>query len=233
MSQGQTSQRTPSFIEVLQEIITARLYELHTSIPGKVVSYDYDKNLAVVQPALMRKYKTMNSAVELPTISNVPVMFQRFDEAFIRFPVKAGDTGMISFSERSLDLWLVQGGMIDPNDSRSHALADAVFIPGLVPNNNPMKPKGQASSLQIQYKDSYVEIKEDGEIKLENALGAKVQMLPDGKYKVSNPDAELFEQLVLLVENLIVAQVAIGSPFSADTIANLQQRLDKLLLLKG
>ena len=242
--------RTPTLVEVINSIIDAKIVDLHTSLPGKIVSYDHDKNLAVIQPMLMRKYKTMDKAVELPVITNVPVMFQRMNDGHLRFPIKANDTGLIVFMERSIDLWLIQGGMIDPEDSRTHSISDAVFFPGLNPNNKKIVSTAANDSVELKYNNSFIEIKSNGtvliknsnanieldstgKITLQNSGGAKYEILANAKFKMSNGADELFTELVTLVQNLIAAQTAMGSPFDAGTIANLNQRLTKLTNLKG
>ena len=242
--------KTPTLIETLQEVIEARICELHTSLPCEIVSYDHAKNLAVVQPLLKRKYKNEAEAVKLPIITNVPIAFQRMNDAHLRLPVKAGDTGHLIFNERSIDTWLVQGGAIDPNDPRKHSINDAVFYPGLNPNNKTMSSTAPSSSLELKYKTAYVEIAEngkiflknsssdvelasDGKITLKNSGGAKYELLTSGKFKMTNGAEELFTELVQLVTDLIAAQTTLGAQFDAGTIANLNQRLTKLTSLKG
>lgn len=56
----------------------------------------------------------------------------------LALPVAVGDTGLLIFSDRSLDVWLATGGIVDPGDDRRHALSDAVFVPGLRPFSSPL-----------------------------------------------------------------------------------------------
>jgi hypothetical protein len=50
----------------------------------------------------------------------------------ITFPLQAGDTGLIVFSESSLDKWMAgDGGEVDPDFDTRMSLADGVFIPGV------------------------------------------------------------------------------------------------------
>lgn len=183
---------TPTLIQTLQAIIDANLCELHTSMPAKIISYDHAKNLAVVQPVLKRKYKSENEAVLLPTISNVPIAFQRMGPAHLRLPIKPGQTGQLIFNERSIDGWLVSGGEIDPQDPRKHSLSDAVFYPGLVPNNDAIKSSAAQDSIELKLNNAYLEI------------------LNSNKFKITNGSEELLD----LVSQL--AQVVI------DIAANIQ-----------
>lgn len=57
-------------------------------------------------------------------------------------PIAPGDTGLLVFLDRALDTWLAQTTPappapipMDPIDGRAHDMADAVFIPGLAPDD--------------------------------------------------------------------------------------------------
>lgn len=206
---------TPKLSETIKALIESHLLEIHTALPAKILSYDYGKNLAVVQPLLKRKYRTETSSILLPTISNVPVAFPRMGNAWVRLPVNPGDEGKISFCERSIDKWLENGGAVDPDDPRKFSLSDAVFEPGLNSLKNLMVSPGAQDSLEINYNGSYFEI------------------LSNGKLKISNGTNELFEILVQLVTDLQTATDAAGFPFNADTIAKFAALQVKLETLKG
>jgi hypothetical protein len=176
---------TPTLIQTLQAVIDASLCELHTALPCEVISYDYAKNLAVVQPVLKRKYKNEAEAIELPTISNVPVSFQRMGPAHLRLPIKPGQTGQLVFNERSIDGWLVSGGKIDPQDPRKHSLSDAVFYPGLNPSNKPMASSAAEDSIELKLNGAYLEI------------------LNNNKFKITNGSEELLDLVSKLADEVI------------------------------
>jgi len=176
---------TPTLIQTLQAVIDASLCELHTALPCEVISYDYAKNLAVVQPVLKRKYKNEAEAIELPTISNVPVSFQRMGPAHLRLPIKPGQTGQLVFNERSIDGWLVSGGKIDPQDPRKHSLSDAVFYPGLNPSNKPMASSAAGDSIELKLNGAYLEI------------------LNNNKFKITNGSEELLDLVSKLADEVI------------------------------
>lgn len=95
----------------------------------------------------------------MPIIQGVPVWFPRIDartdanpggvQAHITFPVKPGTNVMCLFADKSLDKWKATGGEVDPQDVRSHALSDAVALPGLFPFNNPIS-NVDPSDIRIQ-----------------------------------------------------------------------------------
>lgn len=213
---AEVTKNTPTLIQTLQSVIDAKLCELHTSMPAEIVSYDHAKNLAVVQPTLKRKYKGEDEAVELPNISNVPVAFQRMGPAHLRLPIKPGQTGHIIFNERSIDGWQVSGGKIDPQDPRKHSLSDAVFYPGLVPNNNPMESSAAQDSVELKLNGAYIEI------------------LTSGKFKVTNGTEELFDLLVQILGKMIEEMTEQGEVDTTNTIFGPQKpnNFAKYTLLK-
>jgi len=208
-------QRTLTMAETIQTLIDAKLIEVHTGLPAKIVSYDISTNMAVVKPLLKRKYKAENNSIELPTISNVPVAFPRMGEAFLRLPVNPGDEGKISFCERSIDKWLSQGGVVTPDDPRRFNISDAVFELGLTSQINIMNVVADPKSLELKNKDSYIEI------------------LDNGKFKITDGTNELFDILVQLLVDLKTATDAIGVPFNGATIAKFELLRIKLDAMKG
>lgn len=173
------NKRTRTLAETIQILIDAKLMEIHTSMPAKIVSYNAATNMAVVQPLLKRKYIDEDFPVELPTISNVPIAFPRMGTAWIKFPVNPGDEGKISICERSIDKWLTTGGSVDPDDPRKFSLSDAIFEPGLNSLTNPMFPLGAADSLQIQHGTSNFEITKSGKFKMSGLTDELVALIKE------------------------------------------------------
>jgi hypothetical protein len=195
-----TRELTPTLTTVLNAIIDKHLADVHTSLPAEIISYDYAKNLAVVRPLLKRKYKTEEAAIIMPTISSVPVAFQRMGPAHLRLPINPGDTGQLVFVERSIDGWLISGGAVDPLDPRKHSLSDAVFYPGLNPNNNPIVSASDQKSVELKLKNSRVEI------------------LDNGKFKITNSTEELFDLLVQMLGKMIDEMFEQGEVDTTHTI---------------
>lgn len=117
--------------EVIRRAIQAALMRLHTWLPGQITEIQGNGRVTV-QPMLQSRYIT-GQLVTLPPIQNVIYQQPRGANFSIKLPIAVGDTGRISFCERSLDVWSVSGGIVDPADTRHHNMTDAVFTPGLYP----------------------------------------------------------------------------------------------------
>lgn len=132
------SPRTPTLAALLNRFKAQAFADLRVSMPARVEKYDDATQLADVQPLLKDSYVDEDGErqiARLPVVTNVPVVFPGGGGMRITFPVRAGDTVLLVFSDRSIDSWLAQGGEASPEDERRHHLSDAVAIPGLHPNN--------------------------------------------------------------------------------------------------
>lgn len=162
---------TPTWAKVIQQAIDAKLLDVHTAIPGIILEYDYDKNLATVKPMIKRQYILNNEEVSLPNIVNVPVGHLRLGKAHVRLPVKPGDEGLILFTERSLDRWLETGEERVPDDIRKFSLSDAVFRLGLTSKPNQMNSDSDQDAIEIKNGSMVVEVLPSGKIKIRNKTG--------------------------------------------------------------
>lgn len=174
---------TPKLSDLLLASVEAKLRELNIALPGEVMEYDSSKNLASIRPLIKAKYKNESTAHDLPVINNVPIIFPRTKKAHLFLPIEAGDTGQILFNQRSLDIWLVAGGSVDPADSRMFDINDAVFIPGLFPQNAMINANPE--SLELNYDT------------------AKMEITKDGKFSMRNAQAELLTELVKCLTQMV------------------------------
>jgi hypothetical protein len=126
--------RNPSLSEVIRAHLAHDRSALHVALPAKVESYDATKQLVNVKPLVKDFYFDADGekqAVSIPVIPNVPVVFPGAGGFRLTFPIAAGDTVLLVFAERSIDVWLEKGTEVDPLDFRRHDLSDAIAIPGL------------------------------------------------------------------------------------------------------
>lgn len=208
---------TPTLAALMQAAIDRILVNVHTSMPATVVSYDSSTGMASVRPGFKRKYAD-KGLVDLPIIPGVPVMVLGTESAWIRFPVKKGDTVLLLFAERSLETWLARGGQVDPNDARRHSLKDAVAIPGLRTKAGKVRPLGADTSIELV-----------------NGRG-KVEITAAGKFKIGNDLGDLLVILDSILGHLLTLTTVGTAPahtISPASISDLTQDKVKLALIKA
>lgn len=130
--------------DIMKQIVNYGISNMHTCLPGKIVSYDYTEQKATVQPLLKKKYAD-DEIQSLPEITNVPVVFPSGTNFSMHWPLNNDDSVLLFFSERSLDNWLSTGGEVAPSDPRKFDLSDAIAIPGLIPFPDTIAPPDNTS----------------------------------------------------------------------------------------
>lgn len=125
---------TPTYADVFDAVIGARLADLHTAMPGVVLSFSGTSGRATVQPSL--KYSARGEdgkriVRSRPAIANVPCLVLRGGQARITMPIAAGDPALLVFAEQSLDRWKARSGVVDPVDFRRFDMTDAIALVGL------------------------------------------------------------------------------------------------------
>lgn len=180
MSQGETF----SLPKVFQIAVDSKLADLNICLPGQVVSYDRATQTAQIQPSIKIKYAD-GTIVDRPIINRVPIGFHGTKDVMIHFDLKPEDTGILVFSQRSLDIWKEKGGLVSPDDPRKFNLTDAFFIPGGRPAAMPYELKGEENSLVMINKDGLIEV------------------TPAGKFKITNGTEELLDLIDQALDEII------------------------------
>lgn len=104
--------------------------EIHTALPGKIVSFEAEKGIVSVKP--YGKYVTLDEKeLDYPIISDVPLVFPmcQSSKTGIAFPVKPGESCLVIISEVELDAW--RSGA-ESESSLRYDLSSAIAIPGLL-----------------------------------------------------------------------------------------------------
>lgn len=127
-----------------------RAYTLeHCSMkPATVVAYTAATQIATCTIGFLRVPIAEAGAPEVPLppeLVDARVAVLQGGSHSDHVPILPGDTGILIFADRALDLWYRQGGApVDPVHPRAHAQADAVFIPGLAPDARRSAPPSPA-----------------------------------------------------------------------------------------
>lgn len=116
--------------EEIKRTAKAVVNEIHTALPGEIVSFDTGTGTATVKP--IGKFVTSDKkSLEYPQLTEVPLVFPFCQQAGvgIAFPVIEGDSCIIIISEVELDEW--RSGA-ESEGSLRYDLTNAVAIPGLL-----------------------------------------------------------------------------------------------------
>jgi hypothetical protein len=206
--------------DAMRQAVLFQLYDVHTALPGQIISYDHSLQKASIQPCLKKSYLD-GTTQEMPILNNVPVIFPRAGEASLTFPVSPGDTCLLLFIERSTDLWKSVGGIVAPNDPRKFDLSDAVAIMGLMPfSENSLSENNE--DVLLTYKNSSIRIKASGDIQIETA----------SKVAIGNASTEVLD-IVSSILGILITSVttAPGSPIfqgTGPTYPSLKSALDSI-----
>ena len=154
-----------------------------TSIPGHVLTFDPDTQLAQVQPGIMRV--DINGAeFKVPPIIEVPVYFPGGDYC-IEYQVDPQCEGDILFSQRCIDGWIQSGGVAANPIGRFHNMQDAMFLPGFRSQPNAL-PSFQNNGVRMRNKagTQFVWLKNDNTISMQNGAGS-FELLADGSFLIN------------------------------------------------
>ena len=156
------AQRYDDQLEAMQAHLDGRQSQIHTSMPGNIVSFDPKTMTATVRPAIqamVRQRDRTRKPQDIEAIRDVPVHFPAGGGYTLTFSVKSGDECLIVFNERSIDNWHQHGGQQQPSDLRMHDINDAVVHVGLRSQPNVI-PNVHAENVQMRSDDGqrYVEI---------------------------------------------------------------------------
>lgn len=120
--------------EFIQFVMDKERWEQYHALPAQVQAYDAAKQVVDVKPMLKRISRTADDeriVSALPVLPAVPVAFPRGGHFYFRFPIAAGDSGLVIFCDADLGAWRDSGQDSDPGDSRVQDYNGAVFVPGL------------------------------------------------------------------------------------------------------
>lgn len=146
--------------ELLAAVIDGRIARINTALPATVESYDSTNNtVAVIVPV------RHSEDAAYPKLSGIPLVFPRFTNGGLRFPINKGDGVLILFIQQDIDKYLMGSSGEVSMSQRKFSISDAVAIPGLFPLGNP-PPNASEDSVELSYGSSRLTIEKNGKIKL-------------------------------------------------------------------
>jgi len=223
-----------SLVQLIEDMVHDILLDVHTILPGKIVEYNPTTQLAVVKPTMKRRmpvnvigdnenFEEVNpqnaKLTSMEQIFNTLVVFPVFNggKSFIHFPLSKNDKGIILFTSRSIEEYILGKGEDYPvYDFRHHNLSDAIFIPGGLPSGLAVS-NVNATDVIIQHDSMRFELKSTGKVAIKNQTNELLAIVDE------------------LIQTLTAAKTLTmmgPQPFTPDTIAALNVVKTKLGTMK-
>ncbi len=199
---GDRSPNIATLADNIKRGIDSRLKELHTSMPGIIETFNPATQIASVQPAIKRVFRSVDDEkeilipIDIPILINVPVVFPRGGGFSLTFPIKKGDECLLMFCERSIDNWHQFGGVQLPAATRFHSYSDATAFVGLSSINKKI-PNYDNTNVQLK--------KDDGSSQITIAADGTMTLKTNTKVTIDTPDSE-FTGNVKILKNLEVVE---------------------------
>ncbi|WP_432777467.1 Gp138 family membrane-puncturing spike protein [Pseudomonas fortuita] len=166
------SRTREQFAKMLREIFGEYLKDnVRTSVPGHVLSFDPDTQLAEVQIGLMLEPR-VGDPVPRRQIVRVPVQFWGGSGGTLECRIGEGVEGAIFFSQECIDSWVDQGGVAAKSEPRRFSINDAYFVPGV--RSVPGAISGFANDgIRLRSVDgvTYAWLKDDKTVSMSNGAG--------------------------------------------------------------
>lgn len=198
--------------DAIGRAIKNRLSEVHTSMPGRIESYDHTTKKATVKPLINRVYAD-GMVEEFQIIQGVSVVLPGTETGALQFVIKRGTPVALFFAERSLDVWKTEGGVATPDDKRRFSISDAFCVPGLDAFTGGLYPTDNDKTRLME-------------------SGGVISIDTDGNVAVGNERAELLDLVQQLMQLLVDARVhtSIGmQPLTtAPDIASIRETLNSI-----
>lgn len=144
-------------IEDLLRVFGRRIkLSIRTNTVGTIVTFNPTTQLATVRVDVLEVFKLVTGApgvdpnlvnAEIPqtpplVLAGVPVQIAGTGTSYLSHPLLPGATGVLHVMDRSIRPWMqaVASMAVDPVQSATHALHDAVFVPGLRAKRDAITP---------------------------------------------------------------------------------------------
>jgi len=99
---------------------------------GKINKFDKVRKCAEIQ-LMLKKVTSVKEKkiVSYPLLIECPVFTLQGAQSSLQMPIKKGDTCLVFFSDRNLDIWWRTDEAAAPADHRCHSISDGIAIVGI------------------------------------------------------------------------------------------------------
>ena len=167
--------------ELLEQAKNNAMMDVRVSMPARIVSFNPATKTASVEIGL-KMVNADDTQSDYPPLVDCPCLFTRGGGFHLVHPYKAGDKGIVLFSDRCFDGWFQAGQVAPPMDFRVHSMSDAYFIGGADCLDDVSPIVGNAMFIGKDDNSAGVTIKASGDIDLNgvNISPSGIITLPDG-----------------------------------------------------
>ena len=167
--------------ELLEQAKNNAMMDVRVSMPARIVSFNPATKTASVEIGL-KMVNADDTQSEYPPLVDCPCLFTRGGGFHLVHPYKAGDKGIVLFSDRCFDGWFQAGQVAPPMDFRIHSMSDAYFIGGADCLDDVSPIVGNSMFIGKDDNSAGVTIKASGDIDLNgvNISPSGIITLPDG-----------------------------------------------------
>lgn len=166
---------------------TKLLHDINTIVLAKIIDVDLPTKRLVVK-SLINGVDTHDQPIDPPQIYDVPYCAQRGGNAGIITEYKIGDTVVIGFCQRQIDITKNTMEQSTPTLTRFHALNDAVVLSHWSNTEPTIFIKITDDGIDIQTLNKPLNITTTGDI---NLTANNVTIAATTKFVVNSPDIEL------------------------------------------
>ena len=116
-------------LDVLKSLKAEIFSSLNCIKIGQITNFNPSKKSAEIQ--LLFKRVTPDQVLSYTVLVDCPVFTLQGGGGSLRMPIAAGDTCIVLFADRNIDIWFSNGAEAAPANSRCHDLSDGIAIVGL------------------------------------------------------------------------------------------------------
>ena len=134
--------------KLVRNMVRAETAEIRTHFPAKVEEYTAATNTCTIQPCIkaIRTEDAGNmTTIGLTVLKDVPVRQHGSGKLLVSLAPQAGSYGYCHVSDRCLEQWILNGGVVDPGSARRWDISDVWFDPG----GYPLMPEGDNGLLAV------------------------------------------------------------------------------------
>ena len=187
----------PSLNDVLKMSFLDMIANMNFHRVGRIESFNASlqtANISIMSKKIITdNFQSTQKIIDMPLLADVPVVVGSGADGGITVPIKQGDYVLLCFCDRDISNWQINGAITEPSNDNMNNLSDAIAIPFLYSESNPINNYNN-NATQIHYKqDSKISLENNkADIKYKDSKttlddsGIKQEVLPTSTIELTN-----------------------------------------------